>query len=196
MRSIFNSTRWLAEAVVRAARQWERFRVWVTVRLYSPWKTTMSSGQDVSEFLDILCLVKSYFSSFRRKIKKNREFFFCGAPDAQRIRRFACLQDCLLTLTWHLAGVQQKLQSRWKICLLSLQHTKTSMVYVCLCDLLPLQINVLQCHTLYNLKRKYTCSPQKPTVPVLSSACTKFQVLRLNTSVSSMSDLAGLGFRV
>ena len=30
---------------------------------------------------------------------------------------------------------------------------------VCLCDLLPLKINVLQCNTLYNLKRNYTCSP-------------------------------------
>jgi hypothetical protein len=45
----------------------QSFRVWVTVRLYSPWKTTMSSGQDVSEFLDILGLVKAYFSSFLRK---------------------------------------------------------------------------------------------------------------------------------
>jgi hypothetical protein len=26
----------------------------VTVRLYSPWKTTMTSGQDVSEYLDTL----------------------------------------------------------------------------------------------------------------------------------------------
>ena len=44
-----------------------------TVRLYSPWKTTMTSGQDVSEYLDTLGLVKSYFSSFlRKKIKKNR----------------------------------------------------------------------------------------------------------------------------
>jgi hypothetical protein len=34
------------------------FRVWVTVRLYSPWKTTMTSGQDVSEYLDTLGLVK------------------------------------------------------------------------------------------------------------------------------------------
>jgi hypothetical protein len=42
----------------------------------------MSSGQDVSEFLDILGLVKSYFSSFFEKNTKNRDFFFCGAPDA------------------------------------------------------------------------------------------------------------------
>ncbi len=34
------------------------------IYLYSPWKTTMTSGQDVSEFFDILGLVKSYFSSF------------------------------------------------------------------------------------------------------------------------------------
>jgi hypothetical protein len=39
----------------------------VTVRLYSPWKTIMTSGQDVSENLDILGLVKSYFSSFFKK---------------------------------------------------------------------------------------------------------------------------------
>ena len=64
----------------------------------------MTSGQDVSEFLDTLGLVKSDFSSFfgENKIKKI-EFFFCGAPTPQRIRRFACLQDCLLTLTCHLA---------------------------------------------------------------------------------------------
>jgi hypothetical protein len=41
----------------------------------------MTSGQDVSEFLEILGLVKSYFSSFRKKIKKSR-FFFFGAPEA------------------------------------------------------------------------------------------------------------------
>jgi hypothetical protein len=84
----------------------------VTVRLYSPWKTIMTSGQDVSEYLGTLGLVKSYFSSFFRehecktvekKIKKSR-FFYCGAPPTpQRMRRFACLQDCLLTLTCHLA---------------------------------------------------------------------------------------------
>ena len=38
----------------------------------------MTSGQDVSEFLDILGLVKSYFSSFfgEKKIKKIENFFF------------------------------------------------------------------------------------------------------------------------
>jgi hypothetical protein len=47
--------------------------VWATVRLYSPWKTTRTSGQDVSEYLDILGLVKSYFSSFfgENAAKKN-----------------------------------------------------------------------------------------------------------------------------
>jgi hypothetical protein len=30
-------------------------------------ETTMTSGQDVSEFLDTLGLIKSYFSSFLRK---------------------------------------------------------------------------------------------------------------------------------
>ena len=80
------------------------FRVWVTVRLYSPWKTTMTSSQDVSEFLDTLGLVKSYFFQvfWKKKIEKKIDFFlWCSTP--QRIRRFACLQDCLLTLTCHLA---------------------------------------------------------------------------------------------
>jgi hypothetical protein len=66
----------------------------------------MTSGQDVSEILDILGLVKSYFSSFfghEKKIKKIENFFFVVLRTPQRIRRFACLQDCLLTLTWHLA---------------------------------------------------------------------------------------------
>ncbi len=72
---LYTSTRWLAEAVVRAVRQWESFRVWVRVRLYSPWKTTMTSGQDVSEYLDTFGLVKSYFFKFfeKMKLKKNRK---------------------------------------------------------------------------------------------------------------------------
>jgi hypothetical protein len=47
--------------------------VWVRVRLYSPWKTTMTSGQDVSEYLDTFGLVKSYFFKFfeKMKLKKN-----------------------------------------------------------------------------------------------------------------------------
>ncbi len=49
--------------------------VLVTVRLYSPWKTTMTSGQDVSEYLDTLGLVKSYFSKFsEKKIYKKDNF--------------------------------------------------------------------------------------------------------------------------
>ncbi len=64
----------------------------------------MTSGQDVSEYLDTLGLVKSYFSSFLRKKNKKIEKKKChGAPTPQRIRRFLCLQDCLLTLTCHLA---------------------------------------------------------------------------------------------
>jgi len=64
-------------------------------------KTTMTSGQDVSEYLDTLDLVKSYFSSFLRKKKSKKKCL--GAPTPQRIRRCACLQDCLVTLTCHLA---------------------------------------------------------------------------------------------
>ncbi len=72
---LYISTRWLVETVVREVRQWEHFWVSVTVRLYSPWKTTMTSGQDVSEYLDTLGLVKSYFSKFfwGKKIEKNRK---------------------------------------------------------------------------------------------------------------------------
>ncbi len=50
----------------------------------------MSSGQDVSESLDTLGLVKSYFSSFlRKKIQKKS----CGtdAPEDQAICLFAGL---------------------------------------------------------------------------------------------------------
>jgi hypothetical protein len=54
----------------------------------------MTSGQDVSEYLDTLGLVKSYFFKFlRKKIKKNREFFlWCSdTPEDQAISLFAGL---------------------------------------------------------------------------------------------------------
>ena len=55
----------------------------------------MTSGQDVSEFLDTLGLVKSYFSSIFEKKKLNKiEFFFlwCSdAPEDQAICLFAGL---------------------------------------------------------------------------------------------------------
>jgi hypothetical protein len=56
----------------------------------------MTSGQDVSEFLDILGLFKSYYSSFfwRKKIK-NREFFFCGAPDAPEDQAISLFEGLL-----------------------------------------------------------------------------------------------------
>ncbi len=41
----------------------------------------MTSGQDVSEFLDTLGLVKSYFSSFLEK-KNQKKKIVSGAPDA------------------------------------------------------------------------------------------------------------------
>jgi hypothetical protein len=86
--------------ITRVEEHW-----WVTVRLYCPWKTTMTSGQDVSEYLDTLGLVKSYFSSFLRKknFKKIGRKNVLVLRQTQRIRRFACLQDFLLTLTCHLA---------------------------------------------------------------------------------------------
>jgi hypothetical protein len=52
----------------------------------------MTSGQDVSEFLDTLGLVKSYFSSFlEKKIKTNRFFFvvFLDTPEDEVICLFA-----------------------------------------------------------------------------------------------------------
>jgi hypothetical protein len=56
----------------------------------------MTSGQDVSEYLDTLGLVKSYFSEFfeEKKIKKNREkkMSWCSdAPEDQAICLFAGL---------------------------------------------------------------------------------------------------------
>ena len=55
----------------------------------------MTSGQDVSEYLDILGLVKSYFSSFLgKKIKKSRFFFLwfsVDAPEDESICLFAGL---------------------------------------------------------------------------------------------------------
>ena len=56
----------------------------------------MTSGQDVSEYLDTLGLVKSYFSSFfgEKKIKKSRIFFlWCSAdaPEDEAICLFAGL---------------------------------------------------------------------------------------------------------
>jgi hypothetical protein len=54
----------------------------------------MTSGQDVSEYLDTLGLVKSYLFKFlRKKIKKNREFFlWCSdTPEDQEICLFAGL---------------------------------------------------------------------------------------------------------
>jgi hypothetical protein len=56
----------------------------------------MTSGQDVSEYLDILGLVKSYFSSFfgGKKNKKNQDFFlWCSAdaPEDEAICLFAGL---------------------------------------------------------------------------------------------------------
>ena len=56
----------------------------------------MTSGHDVSEYLHTLGLVR--FSIFLRKNKKIKKMSWCsGAPTPQRMRRFVCLQDCLLT---------------------------------------------------------------------------------------------------
>ncbi len=68
----------------------------------------MTSGQDVSEYLDTLGLVISYFSKFfeKKKIEKKNVLVF---RRPQRIRRFACLQDCLLNLTCHLVELTREL---------------------------------------------------------------------------------------
>jgi hypothetical protein len=53
--------------------------------LYSPWKTTMTSGEDVSEYLDTLGLVKSYFSKFfEKQMTKNRGKKCLGTQTSQR----------------------------------------------------------------------------------------------------------------
>ena len=61
----------------------ENFRSWVTVRLYCPWKTTMTSGHDVSEYLGTLGLVKSYFFKFFEKQIEKKEYL--GLQHPQRI---------------------------------------------------------------------------------------------------------------
>jgi hypothetical protein len=45
------------------------------VRLYSLWKPTMTSGQGVSEYLDTVGLVKSYFLKFfeKKSLEKSRK---------------------------------------------------------------------------------------------------------------------------
>jgi hypothetical protein len=50
----------------------------------------MTSGQDVSEYLDTFGLVKSYFFKFfeKKKLEKNREKKCLGAQTPQRMRRF------------------------------------------------------------------------------------------------------------
>jgi hypothetical protein len=62
----------------------------------------MTSGQDVSEYLDTFGLVKSYFFKFfeGKKIgkKSGKKMSWCSdAPEDDSIS--PCLQDCLLTLT-------------------------------------------------------------------------------------------------
>jgi hypothetical protein len=56
----------------------------------------MTLGHYVSEYLVTLGLVKSYVSNFlKKKCKKSREKNLVFQRP-QRMRRFACLQDCLL----------------------------------------------------------------------------------------------------
>jgi hypothetical protein len=56
----------------------------VTVRLYFPWKTTMTSGQDVSEYLDTLGIVKLYyFKFFGKKIEKKFKKKYLGAQTSR-----------------------------------------------------------------------------------------------------------------
>ena len=69
----------------------------------------MTSGHNVSEDLGTCGLAKLFFSEFFGKksrffLKKSREKTKKRFPGVlQEDRRFACLQDCLLTLTWHSA---------------------------------------------------------------------------------------------
>ena len=51
----------------------------------------MTSGQDVSEYLDTLGLVKSYFSSFLRKKSRKKMSWCSDAPEDQAICLFAGL---------------------------------------------------------------------------------------------------------
>jgi hypothetical protein len=79
-----------------AVRNHRVFRVSVTVRLYSPWKTTTTSGQDVSEYFDTLGLVESYFkfSSLLENKSQGKKISWCSdAPEDQVICLFAGLLD-------------------------------------------------------------------------------------------------------
>ncbi len=70
----------------------------------------MTSGQDVSEFLDILGLVKSFFSSFFGE-KKSR-IFFCGAPDAPEDQAICLFAGWLANPDMPLS-----LDERFRVCL-------------------------------------------------------------------------------
>ena len=59
----------------------------------------MTSGHDVSEYLGTLGLVNHIFSSFLKTKRGKKNILVLQRP--QRMRRFTCLQDCLLTLTWY-----------------------------------------------------------------------------------------------
>jgi hypothetical protein len=63
----------------------------------------MTSGQDVSEYLDTFGLVKSYFFKFFEKMQlkkiEKKNVLVLRRPRGLMMRRFPCLQDCLLTLT-------------------------------------------------------------------------------------------------
>ena len=69
----------------------------------------MTSGQDVSEYLDTLGLVRSYFSIFLREKKENVLVLRCSdAPEDQAICLFAGLlanPDVPLSLTLLLTDI-------------------------------------------------------------------------------------------
>ena len=66
----------------------------------------MDGVHENAEYLDTLGLVKSYFFKFFqnffkfffKKRKKSRKKKCLGLQTPQRMRRFPCFQDCLLTL--------------------------------------------------------------------------------------------------
>ncbi len=67
--------------------------MWVTVRLYSQWKTTMTSGQDVSEFLDTLGLLNHIFPNVFKKIENEskKNVLVLRHPEDEAISLFAGL---------------------------------------------------------------------------------------------------------
>jgi hypothetical protein len=66
-------------------------------------KNCRNEQQRVEFHIPVACVMSALETQGEKKSKKNRKKKGLGAQTSQRMRRFPCLQDCLLTLTCHLA---------------------------------------------------------------------------------------------